>query len=98
MTSSQEHRFRPRKLPTRYLRVATQRFAKEEGAVYEDWSSYRRHKRVIDDAIAAQLIAQVGITPKLNASLAVLRQQAEARLFEKTRRSSGRTRSICIPG
>jgi hypothetical protein len=81
MSSSEEHRFRPRKLPTRYLRAATERFAKSEGAVYEDWSSFRKHKRVIDDAIAAQLMSQLGVMPSMNASLAALRQQAEARPF-----------------
>ncbi len=74
-----KHPFRPKKLPSRSVRDAGQRFTAGEEAAYEEWSSFRKHKRLIDDAIAAHLISELGITPSLKASLGVLREQAEGR-------------------
>jgi len=80
MTTTKEHQFRPRKLPARTLQDATRRFTQREGTAYEEWFTYRKHKRVVDDAIASQLISQLGITPSLKASLEALYEQAEGRL------------------
>ena len=80
MNGKKEHQFRPRKLPKSAIEDTTRRSAERERARYEDWSSFRKHKRVIADAIAAQVIGQVAINPTIKASLAALEKKAQGRV------------------
>jgi hypothetical protein len=80
MNGKKEHQFRPRKLPKSAIEDTTRRSAERERALYEDWSSFRKHKRVIADAIAAQVIGQVAINPTIKAALAALEEKAQGRV------------------
>jgi hypothetical protein len=91
MKTMKEHQFRPGKLHKRWIEDVTNHFAKGEGARYEEWSSYRKHKRVIDDAIAAQVVGEFKMNPTVKASLTALEAKAQERValfreiaFERT--------------
>ena len=73
------HSFRPRKLPRSVIEAATRGSLARENALYEEWASYRKHKRAIDDAIAAHVLKDLEVASELEASLATLLERAEAR-------------------
>lgn len=73
------HSFRPKKLPRRAIEAAARRSLERENALYEDWASYRRHKRVIADAIAAHALRDLELASELRVSLAALYTQAQNR-------------------
>jgi hypothetical protein len=80
MKATKDHLFRLTKRPARRIQEATRRFAKRETSAFKDWSEYRRHKRVIEDALAGQLINEKTIDPRVKVSLAALRKTAEGRI------------------
>lgn len=80
MKMTKDHSFRAARSPARQVQEVRKCFADRNDDSFRDWSEYRHHKRVIDEALAGQLIDEKAIDPRVKASLAVLRARAEARI------------------
>jgi hypothetical protein len=76
-----DHVFRVARPPAGEIRRAQRRFAEAQTGAFRRWAEYRRHKHVVQDALAERLFGGIELTPRLKAALAGLREAAGPRVL-----------------
>jgi hypothetical protein len=76
---SKDHVFRLTKPVGGVVKQTQLRFATRETESYQRWADHRKHKHVVDDAIASRLFGEKEFDPKTKASLAALRASLPSR-------------------